>query len=319
MGNEIKASKYSSIRSKRVDWLWYPYIAYGKITLLQGDPGDGKSTFILNIVGLLTRGKGLPDGTKRKKPITVIYQCNEDNKADTIKPRLLRAGADCDRTIYLESDNEIAINDSGLENIIRDSGARLVIFDPIQSFLPQGTDMMNAARARSVMSSLARAAENCNCAVVLIGHMNKDSGGKSLYRVIGSIDIAAIARSILMISRDDEDPRIRRISQIKNNLGPEGMDIVFSIEEDGGITWIDNPESSNDKKSTTGVLGKAKSTIIELLTAEDIRASEVLETAKIQGISERTLRSAMKELGVEAYKSGKVWYWHLPNESTLQD
>ena len=87
---------YSAIKQRAVEWLWYPYIPYGKIPVLQGDPGEGKSTFALNIAALLTQGKAMPDGFMCDRPQVVMYQCAEDNPADTIKPRLVAAGANCD-------------------------------------------------------------------------------------------------------------------------------------------------------------------------------------------------------------------------------
>ena len=88
---------YSNVTPKPVDWLWYPYIPFGKLTVIQGDPGEGKSTFVLNLVSLLTNGRPMPDGYKTPKPRVAIYQCAEDGMADTIKPRLEQAGADCEK------------------------------------------------------------------------------------------------------------------------------------------------------------------------------------------------------------------------------
>ena len=97
---------YSNIKSSQVEWLWYPYIPCGKVTLLQGDPGEGKSTFIIQLVSVLTNAGVLPDGYKAKEAIIVIYQCSEDGLADTVKPRLLKAGADCEKVAYITEDEE---------------------------------------------------------------------------------------------------------------------------------------------------------------------------------------------------------------------
>ena len=160
MTTEISANQYSEIPAKKVDWLWYPYIAYGKITLLEGDPGDGKSTFILQLAALLTTGKKLPDGTKGKRPINVIYQCTEDDPSDTIKPRLLKAGANCERVLYFPNEPDLALDDNRLPAAITKLNAKLVIFDPIQSFIPKDADMLNAIKMRSVMATLAKTAED---------------------------------------------------------------------------------------------------------------------------------------------------------------
>ena len=143
---------FSSIQTTEVEWLWYPYIPYGKITILQGDPGEGKSTFILNIAARLTKGKDMPDGFKTSMAYPVIYQCAEDNPSDTIKPRLVAAGADCSKVAFIvDSDMNLTLDDSRIETTIREVGARLLIFDPLQSFMVQDGDMHSASRMRSIL------------------------------------------------------------------------------------------------------------------------------------------------------------------------
>lgn len=132
---------YSQVRARRVEWLWYPYIPYGKLTVIQGDPGEGKSTLILNIAALLSTGQPMPDGTPIDKPQTIIYQCAEDSVEDTIKPRLLMAGADCDKVAFIvEDDESLTLTDDRIENAIKNTGARLFILDPIQAFIPPDSD-----------------------------------------------------------------------------------------------------------------------------------------------------------------------------------
>jgi len=139
----------------------------------------------------------MPDGTGGGKAQTVIYQCAEDDVADTIKPRLMAAGADCDKVAYIiDENNELTFEDSRIEEVLSQTGARLLVIDPIQAFLVQDSDMQSAARMRNALSKLADVASRYQCAVVLVGHLNKSYGGKNLYRGLGSIDIAAIARDI---------------------------------------------------------------------------------------------------------------------------
>ncbi len=192
---------YSNVRQRKVDWLWYPYIPYGKLTVLQGDPGDGKSTFILQIAALLSKGFQMPDGYQVEESQSIIYQCSEDDLADTVKPRLIAAGADCARIAFIVDDDErLTLEDERIEKTLAATKARLLIIDPIQAYLTQDYDMQNAIRMRTVLGGLSDLAAKYQCAIVLVGHMNKASGGKDLYRGLGSIDIAAIARSVLMIA-----------------------------------------------------------------------------------------------------------------------
>lgn len=210
---------YANVRTEPVEWLWYPYIPLGKLTVLQGDPGEGKSTFALNVVARITTGQPMPDGVPTKGKRVAIYQCAEDGIADTIKPRLQQAGADCERVAYI-IDNDIALTleDGRIETAIKDTHASVFIIDPIQAFIPPDADMQSATKMRSVLRKLANIADRNKCAVILIGHMNKGGSSKSLYRGLGSIDIAAIARSVLMISRDESRPDIRYMYPINRAL-----------------------------------------------------------------------------------------------------
>ena len=192
-------------------------LPYGKITLLQGDPGDGKSTFMLHLVAKITTKGKLPDGKMFPECQNVIYQCSEDSPSDTIKPRLIAAGANCERVAFITEENsDLTIDDHRVEEAIVHTNARLCIFDPIQAYIPPDSDMQNAAKMRAVMKRLAGVAERTRCAIVLIGHMTKATSGKNLYRGLGSIDIAATARSVLMIERDPEDSTILYMQSAKS-------------------------------------------------------------------------------------------------------
>lgn len=320
MQNEGDIIKYSDIKAKRIEWLWYPYIAYGKITLLQGDPGDGKSTFALQLVALLTTGRKLPDGARGKAPINVIYQCQEDDPTDTIKPRLMEAGADCEKVWFFNRDLNITLDSGDLEKAVEEAQARLVIFDPIQSFLPADADMMSAGKMRSILSHLSEIAQKHKCAVLLIGHLNKSPRGKDLYRLLGSIDIAASARSVLMVTRDEENADIRYVSQIKNNIGFQGLTISFEISKKG-FRWggVIQPENVEENQlQTTSPIEKAKEALISILQDGDVRASEIKEHLELMEITDRTARRAREVLNVRTYKKGRVWYWHLPSENEVQ-
>jgi len=310
----------SQVQEQPVKWLWYPYIPCGKLTLLQGDPGEGKSTFMLNIVARLTRGLDMPDGYKIDAPCTVVYQCAEDGMADTTKPRLLAAGADCDRVAYIIDDTgELTLDDTRIEDTIRETGARLLILDPLQSFLVQDGDMHSAGRMRMVLGKLAGIAAKNNCAVVLIGHMNKAAGGKNLYRGLGSIDIAAIARSVLMIARDESCPEIRYMFPVKSSLAPEGDAISFSFSREHGFRFIgpcsySEPEPQGSFSEVESKKDMACKLVSQLLLRGDLPSSDIIEELLRRGMSKRTIYTAKKELCITSYKQQDVWYWHLPED-----
>lgn len=309
---------YSEVKDKEIKWLWYPFIPYGKITLVQGDPGEGKSTFMLNLVALLTRGQNLPDGTKIPHPMNVIYQCMEDDAADTIKPRLMKAGADCSKVAYIIDDTgELNLEDSRIETTIRETGAGMLILDPLQSFLVQDTDMHSAGRMRAVLGKLGAIAAKYECAIVLIGHMNK-SGNKNLYRGLGSIDIAAIARSVIMVARDSEIPSKRYAFTIKSNLAPEGAAVGFSFTEAAGFKWISDIEINiedtlihsytvdNKKRTATDVL-------LQALKDGPMYSKDIMELIEVEGVSKRTLYTVKKQLDIYSFKDEGKWFWALPD------
>lgn len=321
---ELRFEYFSSVKQRKVEWLWYPYIPYGKITILQGDPGEGKSTFILNVAALLTNGQKMPDGTGGGKAQTVIYQCAEDDIADTIKPRLLAAGADCNKIAYIIDDNsELTFEDSRIEEVLAKTGARLLVIDPIQAFLVQDSDMQSAARMRTALGKLADVAAKYQCAVVLVGHLNKSYGGKNLYRGLGSIDIAAIARSVLMISRDSADSSIRYMFPVKASLAPEGCAIGFTFSN-GQFEWL----GKCDIDTTTTIEGsifdqadkleQAKKYLLRILKDGDLPSAQIYEMVARLDIKKRTVETAKKEVGIQAYRKNNAWYWRLPDANTSE-
>lgn len=310
---------YSNINPKPVEWLWYPYIPLGKLTIIQGDPGEGKSTFVLNLVALLTTGKPMPDGYGVSKPGNAIYQCAEDGVADTIKPRLEQAGANCNRVAYIiDDDISLTLEDGRIESAVKETGASLLIIDPIQAFIPPDSDMQSAAKMRAVLRKLATTAEQYRCAVILVGHLNKGTGTKTLYRGLGSIDIAAIARSVLMIARDDNRANIRYMYPIKSSLAPEGPAIAFSFKEGGGLEWqgryeIKPAEVTENGTVKTSKHDKVMAKMIQLLERNDVPAKDVYASMAEVGIGSRTVEKVKKELQIKAYRKDKRWFWSLPS------
>lgn len=318
MGKKQKYSYYSDILPQEIEWLWHPYIPYGKLTVLQGDPGDGKSTLAIQIAAIVSNGGTFIDGQSISGKQNVIYQCAEDDASDTIIHRLNQAHADCDRVLFINEDEEqVTLDDTRIEETITAVGAKLVIIDPLQAYIPQDGDMQSASYMRGIMRRLAGIAQRNNCAILLIGHMNKSSGSNKLYRGLGSIDIAAIARSVLMICRDEQDPTIRYMYPVKSNLAPEGEAICFTLCKDTGFCWIGKSilPSSNpgrvaaDKKSK---IEKTKEYLRILLSNGDLPSAGIIEKLQELGISDKTTRKAQKEMGILSRKIGSVWYWHYP-------
>lgn len=200
---ELKIVTMRDIEAEPVHWLWEPYVPAGKITIIQGDPGDGKTTLALAIAANVTTGSALP-GSGSTDPVSVIFQTAEDGLADTIKPRLEQFGADCGRVHVIDEDEQaLSLSDERIERAIIRMDAKLFILDPLQAYLG-GADMHSANGVRPLMKQLGLVAERTGCTIVIIGHLNK-KGGKAQYRGLGSIDIYAAARSVLTVGRIGED------------------------------------------------------------------------------------------------------------------
>jgi len=317
---ELKLIHMSEIESEEVSWLWYPFIPYGKLTIVQGDPGDGKTTFVLNVAAKLSKGEALDEAMKCEEPIHIIYQTAEDGLADTVKPRLEKAGADCTRiSVIDESDKSLSMADERLEEALQRTNAKLLILDPIQAYLGGGMDMNRANEARDMTKRLGVLAEKYKCAIVLIGHMNKAAGNKAAYRGMGSIDFYAVARSVLLVGRIEGEPELRALVQIKNNLAAFGHSKAFRLSENG-FDWIGDYEITADEvlggiAPKTNKTEQAKELLRELAKEKSVLPSnEIIELAKQENISKRTLENAKKELGIRAKKINSVWYWVLTEE-----
>lgn len=318
MKKELKLIQMSNVEVEQVHWVWYPYIPYGKITVVQGDPGEGKTTFVLALIALLTQGKPLPEEENGTEPINVIYQTAEDGLADTIKPRLLSVGADCERVLVIdENEVELTLSDERLEQAIKKTDAKVIVLDPIQAYLGGNVDMHRANEIRPIMKRLALLAERTGCAVILIGHMNKMGGAKSAYRGLGSIDIRAAVRSVLIVGRVKDEPALRIVAHDKSNLAPEGKSIAFELNPDTGFAWKGYCETTVDELlcgngSLLSKTAQAEKLLKDLLSEGEMLSEEITSQAKELDISNRTLKIAKQNIGVKSFRKGDKWYSSLP-------
>jgi len=311
----LKLIHMNEVEVVDINWLWYPYIPFGKITMIQGDPGDGKTTVVLAIAAAVTTGAPLPESEVAIGPISVIFQTAEDGLGDTVKPRLVQAGADCQRVIVIdESERELTLSDARIEQAITKTGAKLFILDPFQAYIGADIDMHRANEIRPILKRISAVAEKTGCAVVVVGHLNKGSS-KSQYRGLGSIDIQAAARSVLTVGRIKDKLHTRAIAQGKNNLAPEGRTIGFELNPETGFRWTDALEITVDELLSGKMPGcdtaydKAISFLkVELADGEQ-PAAEIYAKSTEHGIQERTLKKAKSALNIASYKRHKKWYW----------
>ena len=305
----VKIIRMSDVELTPVEWLWKPYLPFGKLSVLQGNPGEGKTYFAMHLAAACTNGKLLPN-MERMEPFNVIYQTAEDGLGDTVKPRLIEAGADLDRVLVIDdSEVQLTLSDERIEKAIIENNARLVIIDPIQAYLGADVDMNRANEVRPIFMRLGQVAQRTGCAILLIGHLNKAAGMQSLQRGLGSIDIAAAVRSVMFIGKLKHDPTMRILTHEKSSLAPPGVSLAFSLGDEGGFRWVGEYDITADEM-LSGIepqretkTQQAKDLICALLAGGKRVFSEDIDKAALErGIPGRTVRDAKRELG-DALKS----------------
>ena len=322
--DNLKIINMQNVKTEQVGFLWRPYIAYGKLSIVQGDPGCGKTTMLLAVTAEVTTGKAIAGSGGIAAPADVIFQTAEDGLADTIKPRLEQLGADCSRVHVIdESENTLSLTDERLEAAITRTGAKVLLIDPLQAYLG-GADMHSAGGVRPLMKHLANLAENTGAAIILIGHLNK-KGGKSAYRGLGSIDIYASARSVLTVGKIEADETMRAVVHNKSNLAPPGASLAFALDPISGFRWlgeyditIDELLEDKPKKSDSGMLNFATGFLRGEMAHGNVAATDIYKRADMSGIPRRTLERAKSNLKIKSDKIGNRWFWTAESDEDRQ-
>jgi hypothetical protein len=321
------------IQPQPVPWLWPGRIAGGRLTLIDGDPEQGKSLLTLDLAARLTVAKELPDGYRPPEPVEVLLLSGgEDNLADTVVPRLRAAGADLHHIhAWQNASGEPPVFPeacSQLQEVIEDARARLVLFDPFFAYLGPDIGSLNDLMIRRALGPLARVAEATQAAFVLIRHLAKGSVGKAApYRGLGSMAILGAMRTAFLVARDPDDAELRVFACTKSNLAvypPSlGVRIITTSEGLPRLAWVGPVERTADDLVAAGRRrGESVPRAICFLQAQLESGWKerhvLLEQAECEGISFRTLERAKAELHVlsqQRRQQGRnVWYWGLPGQ-----
>lgn len=326
--------RLSDVQPERVAWLWPGRIPLGKLTLLDGDPGLGKSTLTLDLAARLSNGDALPGRTRPDLDdlAGTVLLTAEDGLADTIRPRLDAMGANPERIVALQTveDRLPTVEDlTAIEAAVGTVGARLVIVDPLMAYLGEEVNSYRDQHVRRALAPLADLAERLGVAVVLVRHLTKGTDTNALYRGGGSIGIIGAARAGLLVAKDPDDETRRILAPTKENLGPPVKALAYRIEgADNGasrIRWegetahlADQLLATHSEEERTE-RDEAKEFLLSELREGPRPAAEILKAASRVGVAERTLRRAKAALDIEAYREGGLgaagkWHWRLPGK-----
>ena len=287
---------FNEVEAEEISWLFYPYIAYGKVTLLGGEAGCGKTMVALALASILSNGGKLPLQTEETEPINILYQTAEDGLADTIIPRLLRFGANMERISAICTDKYLTFSNR---------------FDPFQAFVGKA-NMSSANDMRSTVREIIEVAQKHKCAVIITCHTSKSANyANLLQRILGSVDIGAIARSALYLTNHPTKKDVKLLCHIKSNLAPIGQSIEFQITNKG-IDWLGYSEIAEKDllgHSADSAFQNAIDFLKMLLANENLPSTKVYDMAASAGIGFTTLKKAKRYLGIKAAKIGNVWYF----------
>ena len=325
-GVTIQATALSDVPKEEIDWLWRGRIARGKLSILAGDPDVGKSFVTLDLAARVSLGGILPDGGRAPEGVC-IFLTAEDGWGDTVRRRFDAIGGKAKNVLLVPltvktmdgmASLNLAQHLDAIERLVKDTGAILLVIDPILAFMGPRANANQTTDVRAVLAPLVDMAARTSVAIVGVMHLNKRSGdGNALYRVTSSLDFVAAARTAFLLARDPTDPKARVLAQIKNNLYAEVPALRFRFTEDGAISWEEDTvavtaSSLLTPTVETKALAAAKAFLREQLADGPAESAQIEAAADDAGISARTLDRARKAL-VDAYQVSNVWYMKLKN------
>jgi hypothetical protein len=318
----------ADIEPEVVEWLWRRRVPKAKVTILDGDPGKGKSLILYDLAARITSGQDLPDG-QPTEPASVLIVSAEDGAADTIVPRFLAAGGDPKRARIIGSEEPFLIPDDldKLERAIRQTGASFVVIDPVMSFLSDNINSNRDQDVRRALQPLVDIARRTGAAIVICRHLNKSTGGQSIYRGQGSIGFIGIVRSGLMVGNHPERDEVFVLAGQKHNLSKPPESLAYRITDAGPgdetavIKYLGISEVTAQQMNTTPEdegerdrLAEAKEFLRNVLRAGPVPSKQVKREATEADIAWRTVERAKGQLRVQSYRDGPSgrWMWILP-------
>ena len=313
----------ASVEAKEVNWLMPPLIPYGMITIMEGDPGVGKSYLAMHIAAQVSIGGSLP-GVDKLKRGRVLYLSAEDDLAYTIRPRIDAMGGNPKR-IRVQADY-LSLDDNGLRELfseVRKKPPSLIILDPLFAYVPSAQDMYRPNVIRSLLSQLREIAEYGDTAILVVRHLTKTKQDKAVYQGGGSMDVIGAARSAFLVAQHPEDPNWKIVAHVKHNIAPRGTSWVYELAQEVPegvpiLKWI-GPSDLTVDDLMIGFDGDRKPALDEAIDflREELKdgpqaVAEVEARAEGRGISKRTIVRARKEADIKSKKTRRGWVLSLP-------
>ncbi|MHB8394938.1 MAG: AAA family ATPase [Candidatus Dormibacteria bacterium] len=333
--DELLTRHLSNVERTSIRWLWQGRIATGRLSLLTGHPGEGKSWASLALAAALTVGAALPGEVTGRPSCSVLVASAEDDPGDTIGPRFDSLGGDPERLVVIDGvhaeegergmvlPGDIAVLDAELRVAeLADRPYALLIIDPLSAYLPATMDSHRDVSVRATLAPLARLAAQHDVAILAVSHLTKGSRDTPALRAQGSVAFTAAVRTQLLLGRDPqdgEDSPIRHLLVVKSNIGPEGLGLKFTLEG-GRFGWLGASTLTGRELSARhgdtdgtdgGSLAEAEDVLRQILADGPVSAKDGLDKAANAGVSESSILRARRALGVTtrkaAYKGGWLW------------
>ncbi len=357
----------SDVKIRPIKWLWKHYIPFGVLTLVSGLPKQGKSQIACNLAAIASKGGILPDGSTSPK-CEILYCSAEDNSEEVLTPRFMANQADLNAihfpqgvtTLKNRDEGETQLNEADLNateqeywNLLnipaledclnQNPNIRIVVIDPIGSFIGGDTNTYRDNEVRAVLEPLKKLAQEKQLAVLLICHIGKSRHPNADQNILGSTAFHGLARGSLHVQPDNDDPDMKLFLSGNVNLckTPPAWkvwfeDVEFPSEE--GV--IETSQVCWSKEAIEGIgaddyyrleanefarrgpkpnkLEEAKDWLRTFLADGRKRQTLILGEAEKIGVSESTLNRAKGEVCKKAFREGNVWYWELKPEYQKQ-
>jgi hypothetical protein len=327
----VRVRPLSDLIEQVTPWLWPAHLAFGMPALLEGDPGLGKSLIALDLCARLSRGLPFPDGQPSPGPCNCLVLNSEDTEAE-VRSRLAKLGADLERIFLMESQEHcgktivLPSQIDRLERALERSDARLLVLDPVVDFLDANVYLNSDRGIRGMLAPLAQVTAKRSCAPLMQRHLNKSLGKQAIYRGSGAIGFVAACRMAWVVGRDPLDPGRCVLAQVKNNRAALQPSLAYRVEPDPPgaprLSWLGESPFSADQVvsglSRGWARAGARAFLSSLLRDGPKLAREIWTLGQKQGLSERTLKRAKKELSIRSlrglHQGAQHNYWLLPGQ-----